>query len=334
MSDDDLREALRLMSEPGTPPPGAGDRIHAGVRRRRQRRATLGVSVAAATVLAGVAIPLLVDLDHPARDDSTPITAPYEAEPCPEQLPDLVDANHRLPDLDQVVAVQICTDARDFTSTQDPPRALDLAWPATEALVTGLDQLASAVEALPAVKGDRCATIDVISSRTSLTFDLADGSRVLVPTFMCADLVAGGRKVSAADVANAFLDGLDRQRDEFDYGRTVDIAPTCDTVGHTGPVQPGRERLVAAVLCSPRGKGSGVALDPQQVELLQERWERAGPPTDEHDNGTEDPCLDLEQAPSTVRVVTDRGDLVGMFESPCGYLVLDGERPASGRRCR
>ena len=37
----------------------------------------------------------------------------------------------------------------------------------------------------------------------------------------------------------------------------------------------------------------------------------------------EDPCTELSGAPSTVLARTDRGDVVRLVASPCGYLLFD-----------
>jgi hypothetical protein len=75
----------------------------------------------------------------------------------------------------------MCTDNRDFAWMNEPASAEELAWPDPEALVTGLDGFAAAVQSLHAAHGDRCATMSLISSRSSLALDLADGTRVLCP---------------------------------------------------------------------------------------------------------------------------------------------------------
>src|SRR5687767_12378329 len=74
MSEDELRQALTTLAEPGTPPGGATPRLVAAVERRR-RRTTVALAAASVVVVVGIGATLAAlppgggdRVDEPAAD--------------------------------------------------------------------------------------------------------------------------------------------------------------------------------------------------------------------------------------------------------------------------
>ncbi len=341
MSDDELRTALRTLAEPAIPPPGARDRILAALdRRRRRRRAAFGLVAVAATVTAvgGVALVGALGENHaPVAADPLPTTAPYEATPCPPRLPDRRELAERLPDLIQVASIRLCTDDRDYVGGAVPARPDELAaLPDPEALVFGLDRFAAEVASLPPARLGWCNAAFVVSASTALQLAMADGSTHLVPASLCREVRYGDRRLDSNAIRHAFLAALDAQRSDYSYGRTVDAPLTCRFYGESGPVRPGRERLVEAVRCGHYDEAARdyplTALSADARRKLQEAWRDASPhESSRWAQGTEvDECVDVGSKAESIVARTDRGDVIRLIDSPCGYLHLDSWQAGTG----
>lgn len=331
MSEQELRTALAEYAGPAVPPPGGRDEILARVTAHKRRfRLSAGVAAAAAvaTVIAG-GLMLRPDGGAPQPlDDWQPertSNAPYEATACPDALPLPGDANRVLPDLGGVQSVRLCVDTTSRLAGE--PVALDegLPSPELEALVVGVGDLAAGVAALPAADPARCAAISVLPTADALMFVLADGGTVLVPATMCQDVRRGDTTLDGQTLREAFLAALDRQREEVGYQRVVDGDVPCRFSGQPGPVRPGRERLVAAVRCPDvNGSTEPTQLDAARLERLQAAWRDATSAQWQPDEGG-DACLSLDDEQPRVVARTDRGDLLWLQPSPCGFLFTDGD---------
>jgi hypothetical protein len=335
MPEDDLRSALRALAEPVAPPPGGREAIWAGVDADRPRRWVVPLLAAAAVLAVGVGVGIgsISSTGEPNIDSAVTTrpetTEPYDAPSCPETLPDREEMDTRVPDLRGATSVRLCGDTRDFEFLADPPTVQELdAAPGPEALVSDLEGFADQIRAIPATDQGRCATIDLIPSSTSLVITYPDRVAI-VPATICTNLRLQDRVIDAAELRYAFDDALDRQRDQYAYGRTIETPLACRTFRPSGPVRFDRERIVAAVRCDPStgSPPTPTALPSRGMERLQDAWTRARVHVNDVPLGTEDDCTELEERPIEIIARTDRGDVVRLFESPCGYLVLDGDRP-------
>lgn len=311
-------------------PIGAGDVravMHAGQTQRRRRRArasavtigTLGVMLALALVLWPGDNPVVNTVD-PAR--STGSTAPYDVVPCPDQLPELEDANYRVPDLDRVVAVRSCADMALFFTDDDTVTAEDRAWLADrDALVHDIDDFVASLRSAPAYDPERCALLDIINTRASLAFSLDDGTQVVVAVPACKRLKVEGRTIDGQQLAEAFDNAVDRQRDNLAYTRATDRPLACQTPTVSAPVRPDREVVVAAAWC-PAQDSTAVAIEGQALSDLAAAWMETRPVERQLDPSGMNTCTDLETRPAEVIIRTDRADDVRLMVSPCGFLVF------------
>ena len=354
MSEQRLRDLLRqaVPEAPKLDPAVIGRRAE---RERRSRSAALAGAAAVLVVAGTLAVAGLSGDDGPRPrpgdvatqpsstdgPDRTPDgsggESPYDVEPCPARLPDLDGADRSVTGLDDVVAVRQCPDLNprgdpSWAPTLDQLAQLEDA----DALVHDLDAFVAALRGLPRGLAEYCATDEGPYVGQSLAFYRADGSRLLMAAPPCELVTIEGRRVDGGSLRAVYFDALDRQRDELTYSRPFDDELACDTEERGGPVRPGREVIVAAVLCDlPPGVESlpvnlePIPLDPAQLAELDRAWARPGDPIVRGPSG-EHECLDLEEPPSFIQAVTDRSDIVQLIDSPCGFLVWHGGEVSNG----
>lgn len=327
MSEQELREALEQYAGPVTPPPGGRDLILQRVSRRRLRvPGAVAAAAAVALVVAG-GLALRPSDKDPAPADTPPpstTTAPYDAPGCPATLP-MPGAGSRLPEEAAWKSVRFCSDTSSGLAGGEPETGYE-GKPVLdpEALVFGIDKFARDIAAMPAADPGRCATISVLARADALVFTLEDGTQVPVSAAMCQDVSRGATVLDGQALRQAFLQALDHQRDDYGYERDEATALTCPTYGLPGPVRPGRERLVAAVVCpgfndvdaEPRH------LDAAQLDRLQEAWEKAVE-AEWKPSEDEDECLTMDDERGRLLALTNRGDVLTMQTSPCDFLFVD-----------
>jgi len=307
MSEGQLRDVLaRVVPEPPDSVADPSPVIRAArVRRRAQLVVATGAVavVAVAGVLGGRA---LTDDDSSRQvvDEPSLSADPYAAVPCPEALPD----NRPLPDLREVTAVRYCAAGfNGFPAQPGPP----------DALVYGIDDFASALSATPDADPARCAAVDVVSSNSRLAFQLADGSLTFAPVTMCADVDTGDRTIDGAELRQVFFAALDSQRHAVDYSADAGGTLGCDTPANTGPAEPGQERLTGAVICPSDQPGDGEAIVGDGLQSLDDAWSAGTSQT------AEDSCV-RPTPNSFVLATTDRGDVVRLEATSCGFLLFTG----------
>lgn len=297
-------------------------------RRSRTRRRTGVVTAAAAAVVLAVATPAVLT----GSDDGgelpqvvTPVFDPppdevYAAVPCPAELPSTSRSNKVIPDLDRVVGARLCGDVGTSPTHPEPNRGPAPSYPASpDALVDGVPDFVERVRALPTPDPERCATIDAVSSRQALVFELNDGSTVLLGQGFCGDNELDGRPVDASAVVQSFLEALDAQRDAQSYQLGLDdLALGCDADVTHSPATPGREQVAYAVGCTE--DGDALMLRSSGLPLLRAAWDAPLPVAEELNDFGENECTELETRPRDLLLTTDRGDVVRLFESPCGDL--------------
>ncbi len=309
MSEDQLRDVLaRVVPEAPDSVTDPAPVVRAARARRRAQVALAGGAVAVIAIGGIVGGRALVDNDSgPQVADEVPLSGdPYSAAACPAVLP----ASGPLPDLSEVKAVRYCAAGLNgFPATPGPP----------DALVHGIDDFATLIGTLPAADPARCAAVDVIPSDSRLAYELADGSMVFTPVTMCTDVTVGDRTVDGAEVGQTFYAALDSQRYVDDYTlEPGEIDLNCQTPTSSGPAQPGREQLIAVAICPADDPESlGGALASGSSDPVKDAWAAATPL---------DPsviCENFDPTPSLV-VLTDRGDVLRLEGSPCGYLLFYG----------
>ncbi len=67
-------------------------------------------------------------------------------------------------------------------------------------------------------------------------------------------------------------------------------------------------------------------LTPTGLDLLRAAWDAPLPVTEEFNDLAENECTEGVTRPDTLTLATDRGDVVRLRESPCGYLLYSGSR--------
>lgn len=356
MSENELRTALSALATPGVPPPGASARIHAGVRRAARRRRLVvgsGVLVTGLAVTGGV-----VWLDRPGDDgpgiaaweppvsDLPTTTLPYEAPGCPAEntAPDPYRVV-TLPALDDVASIRICSYAEDWDQMRVPPTADELL-PAPEALFYGLGDLEEKVQGIEPRNPGLCATAHFLGKGPVLVVTHADGTRDSFHARMCLDAERyDDSRVDLGQVYDLVVGLLDEQRSAYSYTTSpfgYSLPPErpvpCRHFGETGPVMPGREWLVAATACghwAEDGDTPATDLSPEALERLNAAFAEArlhdrGPLSPEGWPITEDDCIEYDDEMPHLAVRTQRGDVIDLRESPCGWLHLDGWRPGTG----
>jgi len=310
----------------------------AGRRSRSRRRAGLATAAAVAVVVA-LAPAVLAGSDD--RAEAPAVVAPvfdpppdevYDAVPCPPELPSTSRSNKTVPDLDRVVGARLCGDGGTSPMDPAPERGPAPSYPASpEALVSGVPVFRDAVRELPAFDPDTgvCAVASGLASRRALALLLDDGTTVLLGHTFCGTNRLAGRPVEGDAVVQAYLRALDAQRDDTSYGlRVVDFG--CGVPESTAPVRPGRERVIEAVSCP--ASGPSIRLAPAGLAVLQDAWQDPRPVTREPEDSDENTCTELDERPRELTLSTDRGDVVRLYESPCGYLVYRGWEPGGSVR--
>lgn len=356
MSEQLLRDLLRraVPEAPDLDPAAIGRRA---ARQRRNRRSWLGASASVGAIVMGTLAYAGLDGDvgtpqeprvTPSQQLSPPVTqptpsdkqdeplAPDDVPPCPAQLPEGPTANHTVTDLAGVVAVRVCPDLNPRGREVLPSVELLAELEDADALVDNLADFVADLRSLPPGLPDYCSDDQDAYVGWSFAFDRRDGTRELVATQGCHLVTVEGRRVDSEVIRRLYLTALDRQRDELTYSRVFDDKLTCTSNVRGGPIQPGRERLVAAVACDiPDGAESipmdlkPIQLDPAQLAELNRAWADPGDrivrgPSGEHE------CLDLPEPPTFILAATNRSDVVQLFDSPCGFLVWHGWEPHPG----
>ncbi|KRA31431.1 MULTISPECIES: hypothetical protein [unclassified Nocardioides] len=310
--------------------------VSTAARSARHRSRLIGLGAAAATVavIGTVAVVSTQGPDRGRAADDSGTTAPYDAPACPATLPELNDANQTTGNLDGLTSVRLCPDLGRAMAS--PMSAADQrsVLAGMDALVEDLEGLRAALAASPEPDPGRCATISVLNSRQSLLFTMGNHSTI-VPTILCGTIQVEGNAVDGGDLARAFLSALDRQRDELDYHRDYTGPLGCDQVDTSSPARPGREHLVAAVICPPRtDDGSAreaTRLDDDQLAALEAAWQNPGDVAEDLNDFGENTCTELEDPSSTLLAATDHGDVVRLTESPCGFLYWSSWELGEGK---
>ncbi len=115
MSEERLKDLLQraVPEAPEIRADGVAERA-AAVRRRQVVAGGAALAVIASVVVGGLALRGRATDDAKVANDvpttNSGSTAPYDVPVCPVRLPDLEDANRRIPDLGDVVAVRLCPD--------------------------------------------------------------------------------------------------------------------------------------------------------------------------------------------------------------------------------
>lgn len=340
-------QRLRDLLQQAVPDAPELDPAAIGRRAVRERRNRVSVAAEAAAVLAIVAGTLAFaglpgdDGGRPPPGDvaSQPAPSekpdgqlsPYDVPPCPAQLPEGPPANHVVTDLDGVVAVRLCPDLNPRGDEVLPSSEQLAELEDADALVRDLADFRDRLRDLATGLPEDCTTADESSyERYSFAFYRVDGTRALVAAQGCDLVTVEGRRIDSEAIRQLYLAALDRQRDRFEYSRPFDDELACASGQRGGPILPGRERLVAAVVCDmPPGAESipmdlkPVQLDAAQLAELNRSWAQPGDPIIRGASG-EHECLDLKEPPSFVLAATDHSDVVQMIDSPCGFLVWHG----------
>lgn len=296
-------------------------------RMSRNRRRGAFACATVAVVLA-IGIPFALWGAGPGREAAPVLSfdpAPshvYTEIPCTHRLRNPDRARTTMPDLSRITGLRLCA-SNSRRGVDGDSVVFRGVWPGSpDALLGDVASFARAVTALPASPRDTCPNADGVSLPRTLALRLDDGSvyPLEVGTF-CRTVRLDGRRVAMAGVTDAFLDALDRQRDSSSYG--VRLAPlTCRTPPTLSPARPGREQVVDAVVCD-----GGDRIEGDALTRLRQAWGDPHPVTQRLNDRGENECTELDTEPRRVLLATDRGDVVSSFESPCGYLVLDGWRP-------
>ncbi len=298
----------------------------AGAARRSRTRARAVAAVAAVGVVAAGGLTTAL-VAAPGDDGGTvadrPTSAPYDAPLCPASLPELADAATGVAGLEGLSSVRYCPDLRPqepagWTATPEEEALLAR----SDALVTGLDDFATAVAAAPAFDPGACAAMSVMNDRTSVQLTYADGRSALLPLGTCLAVDVGGLQVDGSALRSSLLDALDEQRDRLTYAEPPSLStdPSC-TDPDLGAARPDREGIVAGVLCD-TDRQPVQALDEDQVATLAAAWSRPGPVPAGADGTT---CAEREQY-LTLVATTDHGDVVRL-RPDCGHLRWESWSP-------
>jgi hypothetical protein len=340
MSEDRLRDLLR-HAVPEAPRLDAAAIERRAATVQRKRRATVVGAAAVLVVAVGVwsiGGPGGIGDDGGPRDDFTApsptadsFLTPYDVARCPARLPEPGSGNRAVAGLDDIVAVRLCPEFdprrhEGWTPSPDNLAALDDA----DALVHGVDSFVTHVRALPTGLPDHCGGEGDSYVGQAFALHRTDGTQVLLSATGCELVTIDGRTVDGGALLALYLEALDGQRDDLDYTRPFDDELTCVTSQRGGPVRPGREHLVAAVVCDvPPGAESlskdvqPTPLSPEQLASLNKAWAHPGAPVIREGNEPH-ACLDLGEPPSFIIAATDRSDVVQLLDSPCGFLVWHG----------
>lgn len=335
MSEERLRDLLQ-QAVPAAPEIDADPIARRAAKERRHRLATLGGVAAVLVIATGVVTVSSLTRDG---DQRTPVTTPsptqtaglsptpYDVPRCPARLPDPGNANRVVTALDDVVAVRLCPDLdprRHEGWTPSPGNLAELE--DADALVHDVESFTAQLRDLPLGPAEYCGG-ERGYIRDGLAFHRADGTEILLSARGCELVTIDGRNVDGGALRALYFEALDRQRESLDYTRPFDDQLRCDTAQRGVPVRPGREELVAAVVCDlPLGAESippdlePRPLDAEQLASLNRAWARPGDPVIRDGNEPHE-CLDLGEPPSFIIAATDRSDVVQLIDSPCGFLV-------------
>lgn len=240
-------------------PPAAPDRADgARTKARRARRTTAAVvgGAAASVLLVAGVLAVLGDRDD-ERDGGNvandgPVS-PYDAPACPTTP---VDTRTRTgPDHvpDGASSVRLCGATGIAIDVPD------------DALVTGVDEVATAINGLEAAAPDMACTME-LGPVYQLVFDYPDGSTVVASgeLYGCRPVVVNGVERTGADVPwERFIELLQAQRERLDPPAPVDAATiACPAPADTsGLPSVGRAQdLAVAVYCAEETLGSGTWL--------------------------------------------------------------------------
>lgn len=340
MSEERLRDLLR-QAVPEAPDIDAAAVERRAVTQRRHRSATLSGIAAVIVIATGMATVSSLMRDDERRDEVTTPSptptvdlspTPYDVARCPARLPDPGTANRVVTGLDDVVAVRLCPEFDPWRGGRP-----NYAWQATpdnlaelddaDALVHDVDGFTAQLRALPLGLPDYCDGGEHHYIRNGFAFHRADGTAILLSARGCELVTIDGRNVDGGALRALYFEALDRQREALDYTRPFDDQLRCDTAQRGVPVRPGREELVAAVVCDlpPGAESIGPGLEPKplnadQLAELNRAWARPGDPVI-RDGNEPHGCLDLAEAPSFILAATDRSDVVQLIDSPCGFQV-------------
>lgn len=320
----DVRDLLTRV----VPEQPDGDRMPALVRRRRARRATVGVAAGVLAATTVLAIPLAVeqfkseDVAIDPTFDPRVASEVYFSNPCPDRMPTYDDLPRTLPDLTRVTAVRYCTNPEHLQLLyRDPPTTAEIRASATpDALVTGLATFADDIDDLDDADPDRCAVIDTVGGGVSLALELEDGAQVLVTIDMCADVRRlDGTVIDGGDLGDVFWRRLDAQRSAYAYSGGSGVPLSCTSPAVDGPARPQRETIASAISC-PGDGSAGERLSAAGIAELDRAWRDASVERDPNLN-REDPCLDADEPPDWLLALTDRGDTIRLVDSACGFLA-------------
>lgn len=237
------------------PPPASPDRADgARARARRARRTTvLAVGGATASVLlaAGV-VAVLQGGQDPEGGTDLVAASPYDVPGCADQPEPTDSGPTEIPA--GAVSVRLCsTNEIGFV-------------PPADALVTDVDALADAVNALPASPEHAMCTMD-LGRAYQLVFRYADRGPVAASgdLFGCRDVTVGGAKRQDSSVPwERFNELLRAQREDRDPPADLPTAsPGCSSQLGSAPLARPQE-LAVAVVCVGDEKGLG---EWQQVEV-------------------------------------------------------------------
>lgn len=318
---DQLRDLLQ-RAVPEDAPALDPHRVAGAARRRARRRSAAVLAGVAASIVAGVGVVAVAtsgDEGGQVAREPKPAPAPFDVPQCPAQLPELAAADHVVESLDGLVAVRLCPDLGAIPGWE--PTSTDRAvLEGMDALVHDIGSFADTLANVRAFDPGRCAAVDVFPSRQSLLFVYDDGRTGLTPTLMCSRIQVAGREIDGQDLAGVHLAALDRQRDELSYGRPFESTLTCGPPFLTTPAQPGREEITTAVSCQ-RGGSTGIPLDEDQLAALNAAWDDPGDVAAEPLEGDRGSCTEVAADGATLVAGTDHGDVVHLYESPCGFFV-------------
>lgn len=297
--------------------------VAAAARRSRNRSRAALAGVAALAVVGGTAVIAALDgADDDGQVAEDGSSAPYDAPACPATLPELSDALTSVDSLDGLTSVRLCPDLAPPGLTVDPPSPAE-----QEAILAGMDALvedlpgfADRVAATEPFDPARCATIDVLNTRQSLQLTYADGRQVLLPTPMCSPITVAGHEVDGQLLGGAFLGALDQQRSMLAYSYRGTVPLSCGHGTTPSPARPGRERIVAGVVCGHDGEERRLTED--EIAALDRASEEAG--TSEN---TCDGASPPRPAASHLMLATDHGDVVRVEVQPCQVLLWHSTSP-------
>lgn len=253
-----LRDGLAgaVPDAPAVPDRADGARTRAR-RARRTTTAVVGGAAASVLLVAGV-VAVLGGGDPGGSPDGGKVaddgrTSPYDAPACPATPVDTRTQTGPDHVPDGATSVRLCT------GNEVPIEVPD------DALVTGVDALAGAVNGLEAKAPDAACTLE-LGPGYQLVFAYPDGSTVVAAgaLYGCREVVVNGVERVGADAPwEGFVQRLRAQREQLDPPAPADAsaidcpaaAGSLDPVPTQSVGQP--EDITAAVYCAEQEIGSG-----------------------------------------------------------------------------